>query len=79
MAVSASAGAAGGLRGRGVIAHYRRYLPVTDDSPVVTLGEGDTRSWRRPAWAPPLGRRALPQAGGHEPHLLVQGPGMTMP
>ena len=27
---------------RGVIDHYREYLPVTDDTPVVTLYEGNT-------------------------------------
>lgn len=26
----------------GIIAHYRRYLPVTDKTPVITLLEGDT-------------------------------------
>src|SRR5919197_4080618 len=28
--------------GRGVIARYARYLPVSDATPVVTLNEGDT-------------------------------------
>ena len=27
---------------RGVIDHYRAYLPVTDKTPVITLHEGDT-------------------------------------
>ena len=27
---------------RGVIARYRDWLPITDDDPVVTLGEGST-------------------------------------
>jgi hypothetical protein len=26
---------------RGVIEQYRKHLPVTDETPVVTLGEGD--------------------------------------
>ena len=30
------------MRGRGIVDHYRQYLPVTDATPVVTLGEGDT-------------------------------------
>src|SRR6266481_1975619 len=28
--------------GRGVIEHYREYLPVAESMPVVSLGEGDT-------------------------------------
>ncbi|HEX8897845.1 MAG TPA: pyridoxal-phosphate dependent enzyme, partial [Chthoniobacterales bacterium] len=30
------------LRGRGVIARYREFLPVSDSTPVVSLGEGET-------------------------------------
>ena len=29
-------------RWRGVIEEYRKFLPVTDGTPVVTLGEGNT-------------------------------------
>jgi threonine synthase len=29
-------------RGRGVIAHYRDFLPISDKTPVISLGEGDT-------------------------------------
>jgi threonine synthase len=29
-------------QGRGVIKHYREYLPVSDSTPVISLGEGDT-------------------------------------
>src|SRR5438309_2931697 len=28
--------------GRGVIEHYREYLPVAESMPIVSLGEGDT-------------------------------------
>src|SRR5213592_2979683 len=28
--------------GRGVIEHYREYLPVSDSTPAISLGEGDT-------------------------------------
>src|SRR5438105_8407626 len=28
--------------GRGVIARYRKFLPVSDSTPIVSLGEGDT-------------------------------------
>ena len=27
---------------RGLIEHYREYLPITDDTPVITLHEGGT-------------------------------------
>ena len=30
------------MRWRGVIEEYRKFLPVTDKTPVVTLGEGNT-------------------------------------
>src|SRR5213079_1181549 len=29
-------------QGRGVIDHYREYLPVSDSTPAISLGEGDT-------------------------------------
>src|SRR5436189_3060515 len=29
-------------RGRGVIEHYREYLPVSESTPIISLGEGDT-------------------------------------
>jgi threonine synthase len=29
-------------RGRGVIARYRKFLPITDSTPIVSLGEGGT-------------------------------------
>src|SRR6266436_3647288 len=29
-------------RGRGVIARYRQFLPVSDSTPIVSLGEGGT-------------------------------------
>ena len=29
-------------RGRGVIARYRDFLPINDETPVISLGEGDT-------------------------------------
>jgi threonine synthase len=29
-------------QGRGVIEHYRQYLPVSDSTPIVSLGEGNT-------------------------------------
>ena len=32
----------------GLIEHYRRFLPVTDSTPVVTLNEATRRLSRRP-------------------------------
>jgi threonine synthase len=52
------------MRGRGVIAHYRKYLPVTDATPVITLGEGDT---------PLLPARNLGEALGVEIYLKYEG------
>jgi threonine synthase len=30
------------MQWRGVIEEYREYLPVTDETPVITFGEGNT-------------------------------------
>ncbi|MFZ0246358.1 MAG: pyridoxal-phosphate dependent enzyme, partial [Candidatus Binatus sp.] len=39
----------------GLIEHYRRFLPVTDSTPVVTLNEGNTPLIEVPAIAERLG------------------------
>src|ERR1039458_929620 len=39
----------------GLIEHYRRFLPVTDSTPVVTLNEGNTPLIEVPALAARLG------------------------
>lgn len=39
----------------GVIAHYRRFLPITDKTPVVTLNEGNTPLIESPALADRIG------------------------
>jgi threonine synthase len=52
------------MRGSGVIAHYRKYLPVTEATPVITLGEGDT---------PLLPARNLGAALGVEIYLKYEG------
>ena len=52
------------MRGDGVIANYRDYLPVTDATPVITLGEGDT---------PLLPARNLGAALGVEVYLKYEG------
>jgi len=40
----------------GIIGHYRRFLPVTDCTPVVTLNEGNTPLIESPALAARVGR-----------------------
>ena len=59
MAESIKAGAATGARltrWPGLIEHYRRFLPVTDKTPVVTLNEGNTPLIESPALADRVGR-----------------------
>ena len=51
---------------RGVIEEYRKFLPVTDKTPVVTLGEGSTPLVR----AKRLGRKIAP---GVELYLKFEG------
>ena len=41
---------------RGVIEHYREYLPVSDATPVISLGEGNTPLIRCPRLAAKVGR-----------------------
>ena len=59
MADSTQAGAAAGVRLQrwpGLIEHYRRFLPVTDKTPVVTLNEGNTPLIESPVLADRVGR-----------------------
>jgi threonine synthase len=58
MAESIKAGAQGArlTRWPGLIEHYRRFLPVTDKTPVVTLNEGNTPLIESPALADRVGR-----------------------
>jgi threonine synthase len=58
MAESIKAGtqAARLTRWPGLIEHYRRFLPVTDKTPVVTLNEGNTPLIESPALADRVGR-----------------------
>ena len=39
----------------GVLAHYRRYLPVTEKTPMITLGEGETPLIQSPRLEKELG------------------------
>ncbi|PYI49966.1 MAG: threonine synthase, partial [Verrucomicrobia bacterium] len=43
-------------QGRGVIEHYREYLPVSDSTPVISLGEGDTPLVHCPQLSKRVGR-----------------------
>src|SRR5580704_18377208 len=59
MAESKQAATAAGsrlTRWPGLIEHYRRFLPVTDRTPVVTLNEGNTPLIESPALADRVGR-----------------------
>jgi threonine synthase len=59
MAESIKAGMAAGARltrWPGLIEHYRRFLPVTDKTPVVTLNEGNTPLIESPDLAARVGR-----------------------
>jgi threonine synthase len=50
---------ADGPRARGVIAHFAEYLPLTDRTPRITLGEGGTPLIRSVNIGPRLGLREL--------------------
>ena len=69
---------AGGGRGQGVIAHYRAYLPVTDATPVVTLGEGDTPLVAAPHLGAALGVELYLKLEGVNPTCSFKDRGMTM-
>jgi threonine synthase len=43
-------------RGRGVVARYRDFLPINDQTPVISLGEGDTPLLYSPELSKRLGR-----------------------
>ncbi len=70
-------GAAAG-RGRGVIAHYRAYLPVTEQTPVVTLGEGDTPLVAAPRLGAAFGVELFLKLEGMNPTASFKDRGMTM-
>jgi threonine synthase len=65
-------------RGAGVIARYRRYLPVTDATPVVTLGEGDTPLVPAPRLGEALGVELHLKLEGLNPTCSFKDRGMTM-
>src|SRR6266436_3286904 len=43
-------------QGRGVIDHYRRYLPVSASTPIISLGEGNTPLVYSPRLSERIGR-----------------------
>jgi threonine synthase len=55
-------------RGRGVIAHYRDFLPVNNKTPVISLGEGDTPL----IYCPELSKRV-----GRGCHVFVKNEGVN--
>jgi len=69
---------AGGLRGRGVIARYRQYLPVSDKTPIVTLGEGDTPLVAAGNLGAALGVELYLKLEGLNPTCSFKDRGMTM-
>ncbi len=65
---------------RGLINAYRRYLPVTDQTPVITLHEGNTPLIPVPTIAAAIGRdvRVLVKYDGLNPTGSFKDRGMTM-
>jgi threonine synthase len=65
---------------RGLIEEYRRYLPVTDSTPVVTLREGNTPLIPVPSIAAEIGRqvRVFVKYDGLNPTGSFKDRGMTM-
>src|SRR5438876_5236472 len=43
-------------QGRGVIDRYRQYLPISDSTPIISLGEGDTPLIYSPRLSERVGR-----------------------
>src|SRR5205809_2386379 len=55
-------------QGRGVIEHYCEYLPVSDSTPIISLGEGDTPL----LFCPQLSKRV-----GHGCEVFVKNEGVN--
>ncbi len=62
----------------GVIAAYRERLPVTDDTPVITLLEGNTPLLEAPRLAEDVGRPVFIKYEGTNPTGSFKDRGMTM-
>src|SRR5438270_4194785 len=65
-------------RGGGVIARYRDYLPVSDATPIVSLGEGETPLLEAPRLSNRVGRRVLLKCEGLNPTGSFKDVGMTV-
>src|SRR3954463_7201899 len=63
---------------RGVIEEYRSFLPVDDDSPVVTLLEGGTPLLSAPRLSERMGARVFLKFEGLNPTGSFKDRGMTM-
>src|SRR5438105_10485770 len=63
---------------RGVIEEYRAFLPVDDDSPVVTLLEGGTQLLPAPRLSERMNARVLLKYEGLNPTGSFKDRGMTM-
>src|SRR6184192_2037993 len=64
--------------GRGVIARYREYLPVSQATPVVTLGEGSTPLIETPKLSERIGARVFVKYEGLNPTGSFKDRGMTV-
>src|SRR5256884_5180128 len=64
--------------GRGVIARYREYLPVSQATPVVTLGEGSTPLIETPKLSDRIGARVFVKYEGLNPTGSFKDRGMTV-
>ena len=79
-----AAGGAGGAgvaeprRGSGVIARYRDLLPVSEATPIVTLGEGDTPLMPAPRLGSELGVELFLKLEGMNPTGSFKDRGMTV-
>ncbi|HTL71461.1 MAG TPA: threonine synthase [Candidatus Eisenbacteria bacterium] len=68
----------GGMRWRGLIEKYREYLPVTDETPVVSLNEGNTPLVPAPRLSERIGLRVYLKYEGLNPTGSFKDRGMTM-
>src|SRR6184192_4156705 len=64
--------------GRGVIEHYREYLPVAESMPIVSLGEGDTPLVFCPQLSKRVGRVVFVKNEGVNPTGSFKDRGMTL-
>jgi len=71
-------GDTGGRGWEGVIRRYRDFLPVGDDTPVVTLNEGDTPLLPAPRLSERVGARVLLKIEGANPTGSFKDRGMTL-